>query len=187
MIPCMRVDGTRSMRWVRKVGHSCSQPNARKLEVPPFRHYQGVRIKKHRKGGDYHMTAEQIDLASKIRSLKIVFSDTECDKIPPEKACITNFMTIMSGPVHWRISMLSGPSSARRKALPLRHCSVSGSAGTSTWPERIWQRGGLTRSTISGSKHTCSGSSGRTRSPQRSCARSGFFSGSPLDMRSDTS
>ena len=30
------------------------------------------------------MTAEQIDLASKIRSLKIMFSDTECDKIPPE-------------------------------------------------------------------------------------------------------
>ncbi len=39
------------------------------------------------------MTAEQIDLASKIRSLKIMFSDTECDKIPPEAKNLVQGMT----------------------------------------------------------------------------------------------
>ena len=39
------------------------------------------------------MTAEQIDLASKIRSLIIMFSDTECDKIPPEAKNLVQGMT----------------------------------------------------------------------------------------------
>ena len=39
------------------------------------------------------MTAEQIDLASKIRSLRIMFSDTECDKIPPEAKNLVQGMT----------------------------------------------------------------------------------------------
>ena len=39
------------------------------------------------------MTSEQIDLISKIRTLRIMFADAECDKIPSEAKDLVQSMT----------------------------------------------------------------------------------------------
>ena len=59
------------------------------------------------------MTASQIDLISKIRSLKIMFTAAECDMIPPEvKILVQNMTRELVDSIVKRLSILSTDDSS---------------------------------------------------------------------------
>ena len=77
------------------------------------------------------MTAEQIDLASKIRSLKIMFSDTECDKIPLEaknlvQGMTKNLLTLCIKPLSsmMKTKRCGGQQSSSKKEEPKKKAQV---------------------------------------------------------------